>query len=336
MVTSEIASAAGLVSLAFLPDLMRNHLTGILISVIVYAVGSGLLEALISPVIAACPFEHKEAVMSMTHSFYCWGTVAVILLSTVFFHFAGIQHWPVLACSWAVVPFINIFNFFTCPLERLVEDGHSMTIPQLLKNRRFWLLAVLAVCAGASEMGIAQWASAFTESALGVSKSVGDLAGPCMFAFLMGVSRFIYGKFGSKMDMNHFMFGSGILCVLSYLMLGLSSRPVIGLLGCGLCGFSVGIMWPGGSSIASDSIKTGGTAMFALMALAINLGGSVAPSLIGFVSRKAGNNLQAGLFAGIVFPAALLVSLFLLRFRQDEENGCGGIATDRAAAGQAD
>ena len=319
VVASEVASVLGLVGLAFLPGIMPSPFAGVLISVIIYAVGSGLIEVLVSPIIEACPFEHKEAVMSMTHSFYCWGCVAVIVLSTLFFRIFGIKYWPILACAWALIPLVNTFLFAVCPIEHTVEEGKGMTISALLHRPLFWLLVVLMVCAGASELGMAQWASAFTERALGVDKAVGDLLGPCMFAVLMGICRTFYGKFGHKINMTRFMAASGALCVVCYVLAGLSKSAVPGLIGCALCGFSVGIMWPGSISIASRSLPGGGTAMFALLALAGDLGGSTAPSIIGFVSERASGSLQSGILAGAIFPLLLMATLLILNRKKERE-----------------
>ena len=316
VVASEVTSAAGLAGLAFLPGLLPDPFTGILICVIIYAVGSGLIEVLVSPIVEACPFEHKEAVMSLLHSFYCWGSVGVILLSTLFFTVFGIGRWRILACILAVVPLVNIYNFATCPIEHLVEEDRSMTILQLLKRPLFWLLALLMVCSGASELAMAQWASAFTESALKVSKTVGDLAGPCLFAVLMGISRVFYGKYGPRIDLTKFMIGSGVLCVACYLLAALAESPALGLAGCALCGFSVGIMWPGTISISAHTLPTGGTAMFALLALAGDLGGSVGPSIVGAVSQSAGDDLKAGILLGVVFPVMMVAGLAVLRRRR--------------------
>ena len=313
VVASEVTSAAGLVGLSFLPGLTPDPFVGILICVIVYAIGSGLIEVLVSPIVEACPFDNKEGVMSLLHSFYCWGSVGVILGSTLFFATFGIEHWRILSCIWALVPLYNIYNFCTCPIERLVEEGQSMTILQLFKTPLFWLLALLMVCSGASELSMSQWASAFTESALGVSKTVGDLAGPCLFAVLMGISRVFYGKYGEMYDLTGFMLGSGALCVVCYLLAGLSRLPILGLVGCALCGVSVGIMWPGTISISAHTLTTGGTAMFALLAMAGDLGGSLGPSLVGFVSQRAGDNLQAGILVGLIFPVALIAGILLLK-----------------------
>ena len=319
IVTSEVTSALGLLGLAVLPELLPNPFAGILICVIVYAVGSGLIEVLCSPIVEACPFDNKASVMSLLHSFYCWGSVGVILGSTLFFAAFGLDKWRVLACVWALVPLYNIYNFATCPIEHLVEEGQSMSVGQLLKTPVFWLLALLMVCSGASELAMAQWASAFTESALGVSKTVGDLAGPCMFAVLMGVSRLLYGKYGMKWDLKKYMIGSGALCVACYLLAALSGSPILGLVGCAVCGFSVGIMWPGTISISAQTLTSGGTAMFALLALGGDLGGSIGPSLVGAVSQAAGDDLKAGLLAGIVFPLVLLAGLIALGRRRTSD-----------------
>ena len=312
VVASEVASVLGLVGLAFIPDLCADPFAGIIACVIVYAIGSGLIEVVGSPIVEACPFDQKESVMSLLHSFYCWGSVGVILLSSLFFTAFGIGSWRILACAWALIPLYNIFNFATCPIEHLTEDGRGMTIGQLFRKPLFWVAILLMVCAGASEMSMAQWASAYTEAALGFSKSVGDLIGPCMFAVTMGVSRVIYGKYGAKITLNRFMIASGILCLCCYLLASLSSSPVLGLSGCIFCGFSVGIMWPGTISITSPRLPQGGTALFAFLAMAGDLGGAFGPSLVGAVSQQAGDSLQSGMLAGSVFPLVLIVSLLLL------------------------
>ena len=310
IVASEVLSALGLLGLAFLPDLFPDPFAGILVCVAVYAVGSGLIEVLCSPIVEACPFENKESVMSLLHSFYCWGAVGTILLSTV--SVFGTGSWRILSCLWALIPLVNIRNFAVCPIEHLVEDGKSMTGTQLIKTPLFWLLVLLMVCSGASELAMAQWASAFTESALGVSKTVGDLAGPCLFAVLMGLSRVFYGKYGENMNIVKFMILSGILCVACYFLAALSARPVFGLIGCALCGFSVGIMWPGTISISAHTLTRGGTAMFALLALAGDLGGALGPGLVGVASEQAGGDLKTGILLGCIFPVIMVAGLLVL------------------------
>lgn len=312
VVASEVTSVLGLVGLAFIPDLCANPFAGIIACVIMYAIGSGLIEVLCSPIVEACPFDHKESVMSLLHSFYCWGSLGVILLSSLFFTFFGIGSWRIMACVWALIPLYNIFNFATCPIEHLTEEGKSMTVGQLCRTPLFWASILLMVCAGASEMSMAQWASAYTEAALGFPKSVGDLIGPCMFAVTMGISRVFYGKYGEKIDLTRYMIGSGLLCLFCYLLASLSPSPIPGLIGCILCGFSVGIMWPGTISITSPRLPQGGTALFAFLAMAGDLGGAVGPSLVGAVTQQAGDNLQTGMVAGSIFPFILVISLVLL------------------------
>lgn len=313
VVGSQMLSAIGLVGLAFLPQITADPFTGIIISTILYAIGSGLTEVLVSPIVEACPFEHKEAAMSLLHSFYCWGAVGVILLSTLFFSLFGIENWRWLSCIWAVIPLCNVFNFAVCPIEHPTEDGKGLSIGSLLKVPLFWLAILLMICAGASELSMAQWASAFAESALGLSKSMGDITGPCMFAVTMGISRSLYGKYGEKLDLMKFMIGSGALCLGCYLIASLSQLPLAGLAGCMICGFSVGIMWPGTISICSAKIPSGGTAMFALLAMAGDMGGALGPAIVGNISQNAGDDIQKGLLAGCLFPAVLVISVLFVK-----------------------
>ncbi len=319
VVASEITSALGLAGLALLPDMLPDPFVGVMICVVIYAVGSGLIEVLVSPIVEACPFDNKDAVMSLLHSFYCWGSVGVILLSTLFFAVFGIAHWKILACAWALIPLYNIYNFSVCPIERLTEEGKGMTIGGLFNTPLFWLAIILMICAGASELSMAQWASAYTEAALGFPKTVGDLVGPCLFAVTMGISRVIYGKMGGKIELSRFMVGSGCLCLLCYLLASLSTQPILGLVGCVLCGFSVGIMWPGTISLISPRLPQGGTAMFALLAMSGDLGGAFGPSLVGFVTQQAGDRLQTGMLVGSVFPLILIVALLLLRRHESKK-----------------
>ena len=319
VVASQVVSAAGLLLMAFLPDILPNPFIGILISVVLYAIGSGLIEVLLSPIVEACPFENKAGVMSLLHSFYCWGAVGVVLGSTLFFAIFGMVYWQILTVIWAVVPLLNIFNFLSCPIERLVEDGEGLRIGQLLRLPLFLLMIVLMICVGASEATMAQWASAFTESALGVSKTVGDLAGPCLFAVFMGLSRMFYGKKSEKLDLTKVMLGCGLLCVVCYLLAALSPIPIIGLIGCALCGLSVGIMWPGTISISSQKCPKGGTAMFAFLALAGDLGAAVGPTMVGGIADAAGGDLKTGLLFATLFPIVMIIGLILLikKFRRN-------------------
>ena len=313
VVASQVLSSVGLVSMAFLPELLPVPFVGILISVVLYAIGSGLIEVLVSPIVEACPFENKDGMMSLLHSFYCWGAMGVILGSTLFFAVFGVENWKILTIIWALVPLYNTFNFINCPIERLVEDGKSMGVSKLLKTPIFWLMIILMVCSGASEATMAQWASAFTESALGVSKIVGDLAGPCLFAMFMGISRVVYGKFSEKLDLTKVMLICGGMCAGCYLLASLSPLPILGLMGCALCGLAVGIMWPGSISISSQKCPRGGTAMFAFLALAGDLGAMVSPAMVGSISEMAGGNLKTGLLVATAFPVVLVFALLILK-----------------------
>ena len=313
VIASQVLSAVGLVLMAVLPDMLPAPFVGILIAVVLYAIGSGLIEVLVSPIVEACPFENKDGMMSLLHSFYCWGAMGVILGSTLFFALFGVEHWKLLTFIWALVPLYNTFNFINCPIERLVEDGQSMGIRRLLKTPVFWLLILLMVCSGASEATMAQWASAFTESAIGVSKTVGDLAGPCLFAMFMGIARMLYGKFSERLNLTNVMLICGVLCAGCYLLASLSALPILGLAGCALCGLAVGIMWPGSISISSRKCPKGGTAMFAFLALAGDFGAMVSPAMVGSLSEKAGGDLKTGLFAATAFPVVLVLTLLMLK-----------------------
>ena len=313
VVASQVLSTVGLVLMAVLPEVLPVPFIGILISVVLYAIGSGLVEVLLSPIVEACPFDNKDGMMSLLHSFYCWGAMGVILGSTLFFAVFGVENWKVLTFIWALVPLFNTFNFLNCPIERLDEDGKSMGVSKLLKTPIFWLMILLMVCSGASEATMTQWASAFTESAIGVSKAIGDLAGPCLFAMFMGISRMLYGKFSEKLDLSKVMLICGTMCVGCYLLASLSALPILGLAGCALCGLAVGIMWPGSISISSQNCPKGGTAMFAFLALAGDLGAMVSPAMVGSLSEMAGGNLKTGLFVATLFPIILVVGLIILR-----------------------
>lgn len=324
MVLAHALAAAGLALLAILPELLPSPFLGILLSVCVYAVGGGLIEVVVSPVVEACPSAHKEQAMSLLHSFYCWGHVGVVLLSTAFFALFGTAHWRVLALVWALVPLGNLFAFLRVPIPALLEEGQrGMTIGELARNRMFWVFLLMMLCAGASEQGVSQWASTFAEKGLGVGKTVGDLAGPMAFAVLMGTSRAIYGRYGDRLDLDRFMAGSALLCAAAYLCVALAPSPVVGLIGCAVCGLSVGILWPGTFSKAAAGLPRGGTALFALIALAGDMGCSGGPTLVGMVSSALGDDLKKGILAGIVFPALLLAGLALSRTgkKPTTENG---------------
>lgn len=313
VVAAHIFAAVGLMGLAIFPNIFPNEYMGIIAAVICYAIGGGIIEVLISPIVEACPTERKEAAMSLLHSFYCWGHVFVIISSTVFFLVFGIENWPILAFIWAVIPLINSFYFSKVPITTLVEEEERLPVLHLFKNKLFWLFVLLMISAGASEQGMSQWASAFAESGLKVSKTIGDLAGPCMFAVLMGCARVFYSKYSEKISLQRFMAASGVLCIIGYLIASLSQNPAVGLIGVGITGLSVGILWPGTFSIASKGMPKGGTAMFAFLALAGDLGCSAGPTVVGVVSGAFNDDLKKGILIAIIFPICLLIGLGLYK-----------------------
>lgn len=309
-IIAHTCAGTGIFLLTILPELFSNPFYGILLAVMVYAIGGGLIEVLISPILEACPTDNKESAMSLLHSFYCWGCTGVVLLSTLFFALFGTSHWKILALIWVLLPAANLILFTKVPIYSLHEEGESgMSISELFRVKVFWLLMAMMLCAGASEQAVSQWASTFAEKGLHIQKTVGDLVGPMMFSVLMGLSRLIYGKYGEKLNLDRFMKGSCVLCVASYLCISLVPVPIVGLIGCAICGFSVGIMWPGTFSKASAAIKRGGTVLFAMLALAGDLGCSGGPTLVGFVSSAFSGNLRLGILTAIVFPVLLFAGL---------------------------
>ncbi|MBE6558921.1 MAG: MFS transporter [Ruminococcaceae bacterium] len=316
IVTAHILAAIGLAGLGIFPFVLPDPYVGILLSIIIYAVGGGITEVLISPIVEACPTENKESAMELLHSFYCWGHVFVILASTAFFALVGIDNWRILAGLWALVPLFNAVYFMLVPIRQLNEaaDGEQIPTRKLFCMPLFWLFVILMLCAGASEQAMSQWASAFAEAGLGVSKTVGDLAGPCMFAILMGLSRLVSSRLTLKYDQGKLMVGSCVLCMISYLLAALSPWPVLSLVGCGLCGLSVGMMWPGTFSLASVACRGGGTALFAFLALAGDLGCMSGPAVVGLLSEQFSGDMKPALLFAIVFP--LLLGLGLLLYRR--------------------
>ena len=310
VIIAHICAALGLALLTVLPELCANHFVGILIAVCIYAVGGGLIEVLISPIIEACPTDNKEAAMSLLHSFYCWGCTGVVLISTLFFTIFGIGHWKALTLFWTIIPIGNMILFTKVPIYSLTDEGDKgMSIKELFREKIFWVLMLMMVCSGASEQAVSQWASTFAEEGLGIAKTMGDLVGPMTFSILMGLSRLIYGKYGDRIDLDKFMKGSCVLCIASYLCISIVPIPIVELIGCGICGFSVGIMWPGTFSKASVALKRGGTLLFAMLALAGDLGCSSGPTLVGFVTGAAGD-MRFGILAGIVAPVLLLAGIY--------------------------
>lgn len=319
VIAAHVFAAAGLILLGILPDMFSDHYAGIIIAVILYAIGGGLTEVIISPIVEACPTDSKSAAMGLLHSFYCWGSVLVVLVSTILFRFIGIEHWKIICCFWAIIPVFNIFYFSQVPINTLTEDGESMPIRSLFRSKDFLLALILMVCAGASELSMSQWASAFAESGLNISKTAGDLAGPCFFAVLMGISRIVHSKLGDRIGIAKYLSGCSVVCLLGYVLAAFSPIPFLSLIGCGICGFSVGAMWPGTFSLTSQKLPKGGTAMFALLALAGDCGCGGGPTIVGFVSSALGDDLKLGIFSAAVFPIIMFITLMFTNSKKEAE-----------------
>lgn len=314
IIAAHVAAAAGLLTLGLLPTRVADPYPALLAAIVLYAIGGGLIEVMVSPIVNACPSEHKDKAMSLLHSFYCWGQVGTVAISTLFFALAGRDAWPVMACLWAIVPMVGIVLFATSPMPDILPEGTtSMKLSELVRNPLFTVFFIMMLCAGASEQGMSQWASTFAETGLGVSKTVGDLAGPAAFAVFMGLSRTIYGVLGHRLNLKVFIAASAALGVGTYLVAALTAMPVLGLIACALTGFAVGIMWPGTFALAAEAMPAGGTLMFAIFAVAGDLGCSAGPAIVGTVAAANGDDLQSGLLVGALFPVILLVGVVALR-----------------------
>ncbi len=319
VIISQIFAAAGMIGYGTLPYLLGNPFAGLLIATFLCAVGGGLIEVLVSPIIESCPSDSKSGSMSLLHSFYCWGQAGVVLLSTLFFTMCGIDNWRILTAIWAVVPIVNAFTFTKVPVPQPVEEGTAMSAKQLFSSRGFGILILLMICSGAAEQAISQWASAFAEAGLNVNKTIGDIMGPCLFAILMGVSRTFYSAFSRKAGLVRYMTVSGFLCLIGYLMASLSPLPAISLAGCALCGFSVGLFWPGTLSIAAKLCPNGGTFMYGILALAGDIGCVCGTGFVGFISGLLGDDLKKGILCASVFLVLMVIGLTMCRRRMNKE-----------------
>lgn len=313
MILANAFSAAGFAGLSFMADAFDKPYAGIAACVVLYAVGSGFDEVLVSPIVEACPTQNKAGAMGFVHSAFSIGCASVVLLSTLFFNTAGIENWRALALLWAVIPLLNSVFFCFVPIRTLEEEKGRGKFSDMLKNPLFWLLGTAMVCSGASELSMSQWASAFAEAGLKVSKTTGDLLGPCAFAVLMGASRIIYAKISDKYDISKILTAGSVLCIASYLAASLSHNSFIALLGCCVCGMAVAPMWPGTFSLAAKHIPNASTAMFAAFALLGDLGCTVGPTLVGIVSGAGNNDISKGLLRSAVFPALMLGCLAFIR-----------------------
>ena len=306
--------ALGYIGLALFPGTFPDPYVGILFTVLIYGIGCGFLEALLSAVVEALPTENKQNIMSLLHAFYCWGYVIVILLSTLFFHFAGVSHWRVMAVIWGIFPIINFFFFRAMPVYEPDNSGGNVLAGMIgfLKKPVFWVMIALMFCAGACEVNMISWASTLAEQGLHISKTAGDLAGPCAFSVFMALSRMLYSRIGSRVSIEKMMVICGVLCTVCYILVGVSPSPILALIGCALCGFSIGVFWPGALSLSSATMKSNSAAMFAILAIFGEIGCGLGPAIVGFVADRAGD-IRRGLLVGAAFPVIILISLFIMK-----------------------
>ena len=312
----------GLTSMFVFPMIIENKFVALVLSMMLCGAGGGIMEVLISPIVEACPTKNKSGMMSLLHSFYCWGQAAVVLFSTIFFLIFGLENWMYVAIFWTSVPLICMFLFSRAPIYMLEEENsHAPSVFVLFKNKVFWVLVLMMICAGASELAMAQWASAFAETVIGNSelKWLTDLLGPCLFAICMGCARVFYAKKSEKIDLTKGIFLSSLICIASYLIAIFSPFPALSLVGCALCGIGAGIMWPGSFSIASEKMPSGGVMMFGFLALAGDFGCLAGPSLAGQISALFDDNLKVGLGVSIIFPLTLAIICATLFIRNKKK-----------------
>lgn len=313
VVLAHVLCSAGMIGLYVFPALMQNDFLAIALSTVICGVGGGLIEVMVSPIMEACPTERKSAQMSLLHSFYCWGQAGVVLISTLLFAIFGLEHWPIFACLWALIPAADIVLFAFVPINDLVKEGEGETRRALLSRPVFWAMMGLMICSGAAEITMAQWASGFAEAGLGVPKAVGDLLGPCLFAVLMGTARILSAVLSGRVSLYLLMGGSCALCILSYLTAAVVPHPFIALLACGLCGLSVGVLWPGTFSIAASRLPRGGFPMFAILAFCGDVGCMIGPTAAGRIADACNGDLKAAFLFTLLFPVCAIVLLVLLR-----------------------
>ena len=305
-------AAVGLCLLGILPKLFPTNIYSCLVAaIIVYASGSGIIEVCISPIVEMLPGDKKGADMAFSHSFYCWGQMFTVLVSTLLIFIIGQRHWHFIPMLWAIIPLYNMLNFTRVPIVEQPEESVSKTASTLFKNRDFWIFIIVMICAGASEITMAEWASIFTQQALGVSKTVGDLLGPCAFAVCMGSGRVIFGLLDGKFNPKKALILNNILCVLCYTGVAVLKQPALSLVACALCGFSVSLSWPGTYSMSARHFANGGTLMFSVLALSGDLGCSIGPWIMGIVANN--TNLQTGFLVSAIFPAIMVIALPFLK-----------------------
>ncbi|MCQ2069739.1 MAG: MFS transporter [archaeon] len=310
MIVSHILVSTGLVTMAFAPYVLDSPYMGLVLGTLVYGAGGGISEVVVNPIVVSCPVEDRSKALTILHSFFCWGQAIVVVLCTLFFVLFGTAQWSVMLCLWAVLPIANTAYVSLVPMaDGKVSGNDGNRINGLLKLKVFWLFVVLMLCGGAAEHAMGQWASAFAEETLGISKTAGDLVGLGLFAVFMAVARTIYGKSGEGTDLYRYMLLSTLMCIVCLAVAAFSPYPWLALAGCALCGFATGIYWPGTLGMSSTAIPMGGTAMFALLSLAGDVGCSTGPTVVGFAADLGGGSLAFGLATAIVFPLIMVACL---------------------------
>lgn len=313
VIIAQLSAIIGLCLFPTLPFAMSNKLLALIIANIFCGIGGGMMEVLISPIVEACPTTNKGGMMSLLHSFYCWGQMGVVLISTILFLTIGIEHWRYITLAWAIVPLIDLILFCFVPINTLEPEGKTSSFITLFKNKAFWIIFVMMLCAGSSEIAISQWASAFAEAGLGVEKWLGDLIGPCLFAVAMGSTRLFYSKKADKINVDNAILLSACFTVFAYCVVIFAPIAQISLIGCALCGVGCGILWPASFSSATRRIPSGGVAMFGLLALSGDLGCLCGPVIAGTISDAFGGNLKLGFLFAMIFPILMAVMVLLLK-----------------------
>lgn len=327
VVFAQATSVVGFVLLGFLPRVIEPYF-GILFSILFLAVGSGLIEVLISPIIEALPSDNKASNMSFLHSFYCWGQVLTVIGTTALVFALGNDKWFYIPFVWSIIPFINTLLFTRCDILELENNSAHSSALSLLKNKSVYKYMVFMFCAGASEITMVQWSSFFVEKGFGTEKWLGDLIGPCLFAVLMGIGRIGYGILGKKVSLERLLCYFSALCFVCYLVVALSNNGIICALGCAVCGLSVSVMWPGVISLSAEKFHSSGTAIFSLMAMLGDIGCAVGPWILGLIAEYAfdynlgrhlisalninstQSNMQLGFLICSIFP--LIMFLFFV------------------------
>lgn len=332
VIIAEFLATVGLLSMAMFTVCIPNKFVALLASTALMSMGGGIIEVVVSPIVEAIPGDEKASAMSILHSFYCWGQLAVVLLTTLFLAIFGMGAWIALPILYAIVPAIGALMFTIVPVNQLEAGEKASSIKKLIRQKGFWLMVIIMVCAGASEVSMAQWGSLFAEVTLGIPKSLGDLLGPSVFAICMGLGRIIFGRVADKIRIERWICASFALCILAYLVTTLFDMPIIASVGFALCGISVAILWPGTYSLGAREISYGGTLIFALFALSGDIGCALGPDLVGIVSDAvsadgngflsaliSGSGISAGLRTGLllasVFPAVGFIASLILSIR---------------------